>query len=483
MGASNTRYAKEELAKRSIVRIHCAALYHGTTLDNQINESRSARGRNRMKFQCLRRITVEIRGVTIIGALALVGCSSVTHSNVANNNQPTNSNIAVEDQNNKSTGGAIDNRLVTANERFGFKLFAEVRKQDAGKNVFISPASVGLALAMTYNGAVGETGQAMERVLEIQGMNHAELNNAYAQLRQGLESPDPKVELNIANSLWARKGVTFNPDFIQRDKQFYGADVTALDFNDPAAAATINSWVADKTKGKINKIVDQIDAQSILFLINAIYFKGKWSVEFDKAKTKEDMFTTGSGQQKRHPMMQQSGKYNYYEDKTFQAVSLPYGSGGVSMYVFLPTTVTTLNDFQKNLTAANWDTWMKQFVQTQGDISVPRFRVEYEIGLNESLKALGMGVAFDPARANFTGIVQGPENAFISKVKHKTFAEVNEEGTEAAAVTSIEMRVTSVMRPPKTFRMIIDHPFFFAIRDNKTGTILFMGSIVDPVAS
>jgi serine protease inhibitor len=389
----------------------------------------------------------------------------------------------VEDQNNKPSGVALDSRLVAGNERFGFKLFAEVTKQDAGKNVFISPVSVGLALAMTYNGAVGETKQAMERTLEIQGMNHAELNSASAQLRQALESTDSKVELNIANSLWAKKGITFNPDFIQRDKQFYGADVTALDFNDPASAATINSWVADKTKGKINKIVDQIDAQSILFLINAIYFKGKWSAEFDKAKTKEEPFTTGSGQQKRHPMMQQSGKYNYYEGKSFQAVGLPYGGGGVSMYVFLPKTGTSFDDFQKSLTAANWDSWMREFVQTQGDISVPRFRIEYEIGLNEALKALGMGVAFDPARANFTGIVQTSENAFISRVKHKTFAEVNEEGTEAAAATSVEMMATSVMRPPKTFRMIIDHPFFFAIRDNKTGTLLFMGSIVDPIAS
>jgi serpin B len=429
------------------------------------------------------RLRTTIRGLAVLGALALIGCSSITHSNVANSNKPLNSNVEMADQNNKSSGDAIDSRLVTANERFGFKLFAEVAKQDAGRNVFISPASVGLALAMTYNGATGETKQAMERALEIQGMNHAELNSASAQLKRALESPDPKVELNITNSLWARKGITFNPDFIQRNKQFYGADVTALDFNDPASAATINSWVADKTKGRIDKIVEQIDAQSILFLINAIYFKGKWSVEFDKAKTKEDTFTTGAGRQKRHPMMRQSGKYNYYEDKSFQAVSLPYGGGGVSMYLFLPTSGTSLAEFQKNLTAANWDAWMREFVQTQGDISVPRFRVEYEIGLNEALKALGMGVAFDPARANFTGIAQASENVFISRVKHKTFAEVNEEGTEAAAATSVEMSVTSVMRPPKTFRMIIDHPFFFAIRDNKTGTMLFMGSIVDPMAS
>ena len=412
-------------------------------------------------------------------ALTLIGCSSVTHSNVSTSNQPSNSNASMETEANKSTDGAVDSRLVTANTSFGFKLFAEVANQDAGRNVFISPASVGLALAMTYNGAVGETKQGMERALEIQGMHHDELNRAYAQLKQALESADPKVELNIANSLWARKGVSFNPDFIQRDKQFYGAEVTALDFGDPGAPATINSWVSDKTKGKINHIVDQIDAQSILFLINAIYFKGKWSIEFDKAKTKEDVFSTGSGQQKRVPMMHQTGKYNYYEGKDFQAVSLPYGDGRASMYIFLPANGSSLDGFQKNLTAANWGNWMKQFIETEGSIAVPRFKIEYETGLNDALKALGMGIAFDANRADFSGIVQGSERAYISRVKHKTFAEVNEEGTEAAAVTSIEMRTTSA-RIQRTFQMVINRPFFCAIRDSKTGTVLFVGSITDP---
>lgn len=421
------------------------------------------------------------RGLIGVILLALIGCSTVSQSSVANNNQPSNNNAAMEDQSNKPTSDTLDSRLVSANTTFGFKLFAEVAKQDAGKNILISPASVGLALAMTYNGAVGETKLGMERALEIRGMNHLELNRAYAQLKAALESADPKVQLSIANSLWGRKGITFNPDFIQRNKQHYGAELTALDFGDPSAPATINSWVADKTKGKIDKIIDNIDAQSILFLINAIYFKGTWAAEFDKAKTKEEQFTTGTGKQKRHPMMHQSGRYRYYQGKDFQAVTLPYGAGRVSMYLFLPTQGASLAEFQKSLTAANWDAWMKEFVETKGEIALPRFKVEYEIGLNDALKALGMGIAFDPDRADFGGIVETSQNAFISRVKHKTFAEVNEEGTEAAAVTSVEMSVTSVMQPRKPFRMVVDHPFFCAIRDNKTGTLLFMGSIGDPM--
>lgn len=420
------------------------------------------------------------RALALLVLLNLIGCSSITHSNVANNNQPSNRDTAMEDQK-KPAGDAVDSRLVTASTKFGFKLYAEIAKQDAGKNVFISPASIASALAMTYIGAVGETKEAMARVLETQGMTHAELNQAYAQLKAALESPDPNVQLSIANSLWAKKGITFNPEFLQRNKQFYGAEVTALDFGDPGAPKTINSWVAGKTKGKIDKIVDNIDPQSILFLINAIYFKGKWADEFDKAKTREEAFTTAGSQQKRHPMMHQSGKYRYNEGSDFQAVSLPYAAGRVSMYIFLPAKGTSLAEFQKKLTATTWEAWMKEFRETPGDIAVPRFKIEYEIGLNDALKALGMGVAFDPDRANFTGIVQGAENAFISRVKHKTFAEVNEEGTEAAAATSVEMSVTSAMRPQKSFRMIIDRPFFCTIRDNKTGTVLFMGSINDPI--
>ncbi|MFY9558312.1 MAG: serpin family protein [Blastocatellia bacterium] len=420
--------------------------------------------------------------LTLAILLALIGCSTVSQSSVANNNQPpSNNNTAMEDLNKQSPGNAIDSRLVSANTRFGLKLFTEVAKQSEGKNLLISPASVGLALAMTYNGAVGETKNAMARALEIEGLSHVELNTAYAQLKAALESSDPKVQLNIANSLWGKKGIAFNPDFIQRNKQFYGADVAALDFNDPSASQTINSWVTDKTKGKIDKIVDNIDPQTILFLINAIYFKGKWTVEFDKAKTTDDIFTTGAGKQKRHPLMHQSDDYSYYEDKDFQAVSLPYGSGRISMYIFLPKSGSSLGGFQKNLTAAHWDTWMKGFAHTKGEIALPRFKVEYEITLNDALKALGMGDAFDPQRANLTGIVQTSENVFISRVKHKTFAEVNEEGTEAAAVTSAEVSVTSAMQPRKTFRMIVDHPFLCAIRDSKTGTLLFVGSISDPL--
>jgi len=373
----------------------------------------------------------------------------------------------------------FDARLAAANTRFGFNLFAEIEKQGAGQNIFISPASVSLCLAMAYNGADGETKQAMARALEFQGLSLDELNRAFADLKSALENPDPKVQLQIANSLWARRGLTFKPDFIQRTKQFFGAEVTDLNFDDPTAPATINKWVSDKTKGKIQKIVDQISPDSVMFLINAIYFKGAWTKEFIKASTHEDNFTTGAGAQKRLPMMSASGNYRYYENADFQAVSLPYGAGRTSMYIFLPK-AAGLASFNKKLSTANWESWMNQFNEMEGDLSLPRFKIEYEITLNEALKALGMSVAFDGGRANFRGMIESAQNVYISQVKHKTFAEVNEEGTEAAAVTSTEMRATSAMRPRQKFQMVVDHPFFCAIRDNTTGTVLFMGSITDP---
>jgi serpin B len=435
-----------------------------------------------MRAERFRRTFIIGASLVALTLPGLIACSNVTESSgVANSNAAPAENRNAMDQPSKTeTTDEVDSRLVAANTRFGFKLFSEVAARNAGKNVLVSPSSVALALAMTYNGADGETRQAMARGLELNQMSLEEANRANLQLKSALEKADPKVQLQIANSLWARKDVSFRPDFIERNKEFYGAEVTELDFNDPNSPASINGWVSRKTGGKIERIIDQIDRDSVLFLINAIYFKGKWSVEFKKEETKEDNFTLADGRQKKHPMMTQSGKYDYFDGKKFQAVSLPYGDRRLSMYIFLPAKGSTLAELQKSLTVENWEKWMEEFNQTSGDIVVPRFRVEYEVELNDALAALGMGVAFDPDRADFSKMVQNDERVAIKKVKHKTFAEVNEEGTEAAAATSVEITVTSVQAPRERFRMVIDRPFFCAIRDNQTGAILFMGAINDP---
>ena len=375
----------------------------------------------------------------------------------------------------------VDDRLIAANSGFAFKLYGQVLKQRSGENVFISPASIMLALAMTYSGAEGETRQAMADALEVDGMSPDEVNRASADLRSTLATADPKLQLIIANSLWAKNSFTPKPAFIQRSKEYYAAEVASLDFASPAAPATINSWVKRNTEGRIEGVVDRINPETILFLINAIYFKGQWQVAFEKEKTKDDVFRLADGRQKKLPMMFQSRKYLYHKGQDFQAVALAYGTGRMSMYVFLPNESSTLDQFERKLTRENWENWMRGFRVAPGDLTLPRFKIEYEVDLNDMLKALGMGEAFDPLRANFSGIAElNSKRIYISKVKHKAFAEVNEEGTVAAAVTSVEAVVTSVQQPQEPFIMTVDRPFFFAIRDNATGVVLFMASVADP---
>ncbi|MEW6495336.1 MAG: serpin family protein [Cyanobacteriota bacterium] len=369
----------------------------------------------------------------------------------------------------------VNAKLIAANTRLSFKLFSQILKAQPNQNIFISPTSIAMALSMTYNGAKGETQQAMAQTLELQGMSFEELNQANAILKATLTNPDPSVQLSIANSLWARKGESFNPKFLQNNQNFYGAQVTELDFNSPSASDIINNWVKQSTSGNITKIVDgqEITPTTILFLINAIYFKGLWTTQFDKTQTKELPFTLLNGTQKQHPIMFQQAEYQYYANQLFQAVSLPYGEGRLSLYIFLPQKNVSLETFYNSLNAENWEQWMNQFQPKQLLVGIPRFRLDYGLELNDALKSLGMAIAFDENRADFAEMTQ--HSAYISKVKHNTFFEVNEEGSEAGAAASVQIASRSI-----TPHVVVDRPFFCVIRDNQTQAILFMGSIVEP---
>ncbi|MBD2130172.1 serpin family protein [Microcoleus sp. ZQ-A2] len=389
-----------------------------------------------------------------------------------NSQKPENSRLMAQ-----SPNRPVDSKLVDANTKFGFKLFQEVLKEDSNKNVFVSPTSIAIALSMTYNGASGETQQGMAKALELQGISLQDINQANETLKSSLEKADPDVQLSIANSLWAKQGTPFKPEFIQRNQQFYKAKVTELNFASPDAAKTINGWVQENTRGKIDQIVNQIQPEDVLFLINAVYFKGNWTKQFDKSQTAERPFYLSNGSQKQHPRMSQSGKYRYYENDSFQAVSLPYGKGRLSLYVFLPKKDTNLVAFQQQLSLENWQLWMNQFQMRSGSLQLPRFKFDYNIQLNSALKALGMESAFNTG-ANFSNMTSA--SVAIDQVRHKTFVEVNEEGTEAAAATSVGVMLTSAQMPTEPFQMVVDRPFFCAIRDNQTGTLLFMGSIKEP---
>jgi serine protease inhibitor len=411
----------------------------------------------------------------LIGLLGLTACAEA-HTPRAP--QASTSPVAPSPRLAQTPAPEVSYQLVNANNRFGFQLFKQILDQaDKQGNVFVSPSSVAIALSMTYNGADGTTKTAMAKALQLNKMTLEVLNQENADLINLLKNADPQVQLTIANSLWTRQTVTFNPDFLAQTKRFYDAPVNSLDFNNPDATKTINEWVSQTTQGKITQMIDRIQPDQVMFLINALYFKGKWANEFDPKQTVTQPFYLGNGQQKQHPLMTQSDRYAYYENKQFQAVSLPYGNGRMSLYVFLPKPNQKLSTFYKSLTAENWQTWMTLFSKRDGRVQLPKFKLEYEIELKQALSALGMAVAFDPNRANFANL--SPMTTVISQVKHKTFVEVNEVGTEAAASTSVGISVTSAPAIPP-FQMTVDRPFFCAIRDNQTGTLLFMGSIVNP---
>ena len=350
-----------------------------------------------MKTQKLKNFNGKIRllSVTLLALLTggLLSCSQqvtprdmgqppvVTPTSVASPKSPVAN----------ATPNQMTKELAAAYNRFGFNLFSRLQQQESQKNLFISPTSIGTALAMVENGAGGETQTAIAKTLSVQGISLADLNQGNAALKASLETGDEKVAIDIANSLWLGKTYSVLPDFIQRVGETYQAKISTLDFaNQQEAADVINAWVKKQTQGKIEEIVKEIDPNTIAFLVNAIYFKGKWSEEFKKADTKEMPFTLLDGTQKQHPLMSQSGYYSYYDNEQFQAVALPYGEGRWSLYVFLPKPGVTLDKFYETLTADNWEKWMQQFSSQSVDIKLPRFKVEYDISLNDSLKAMGM---------------------------------------------------------------------------------------------
>jgi serpin B len=371
---------------------------------------------------------------------------------------------------------SVEKALVQSDNRFGFKLFNEIVKEEEDKNVFISPLSVAMALGMTYNGASGETQKAMQQTLELNGLSLEEVNQSYKHLIELLTSLDPKVKFQIANSIWYRLGVPFKSGFIDLCKKYFTALVTSLDFADPKAAKTINGWVDENTNGKIKEIVDSpIDPAMVMFLINAIYFKGTWTYQFEEKETRDDLFNLPDGTRKSCKMMKREGTFRYLANADFQAVDLPYGDGDFSMTVFLPHPNKDIDLLITEFNQENWGKWINGFSEQDLTLQFPRFTLEYEVKLKAILATLGMEVAFDPGQADFTRMYEGSERVYINQVKHKTFVQVNEEGTEAAAVTSVEMMVTSV-----GLWMKVDRPFVFVIRENQSQTILFVGKIVDP---
>jgi serine protease inhibitor len=370
-----------------------------------------------------------------------------------------------------------ESAVVTADNSFGFKLFSAVNKSETAKSVFISPVSVSMALGMALNGANGSTQAAMIQTLEFAGMTQADINASYKSLIALLSGLDPKVTLQIANSIWYRPELNVEQAFKQVNQQYFNAEINSLNFSDPNASKTINTWVDRCTKGKITEIVpNPIPAEMVMYLINAIYFKGSWTKSFDASVTRDDVFTLPNGSRTSCKMMYQKNKLKYYADNQLQAIDLPYGDAGFSMTVLLPAVGTNIDDFADNLSQQAWISSTSRLTSDEVELYFPRFKFEYDKTLNDMLKSMGMSIAFSRNDADFTNIDKRGQ-LYISEVKHKTYVQVDEEGTEAAAVTSVGVGATSVRQSTV---MRVDRPFVFVIRENSTGTILFIGKIVEP---
>ena len=378
----------------------------------------------------------------------------------------------------RAMAAEVDARLVDAGNEFGMRLHRQLVQAEQNKNVFVSPLSVSLAFAMVYNGSRGDTQAEMARALGWQGMSLDELNRGFATLLSLMRQPGGGVQLRIANSLWPRKGAAFYDDFMENTRTFYGAQVSELDFRHPEAAATVNRWVNKQTSGKIPKVVEALDAAEVLLLINAVHFQGKWQKEFDPSATKEENFRLQDGSLKPVRMMKQTGTYEYREDEEVQAVRLPYGEGQMDMLIIVPKETSSLDELHDKLWA-DTGRWREPFPKKRGEIQMPRFKIEYGKELGEPLQAMGMTLPFDDAKADFSGMAPIPPNLYISAVKHKTFLEVNEKGTEAAAATAIHAKAGSAPIDAP-FRIVVNRPFFFAIEDRQIGAWLFVGSVVEP---
>jgi serpin B len=377
----------------------------------------------------------------------------------------------------------LEKSLVRTSNQFGLHLLRSVNQTESDKNVFISPLSVSMALGMTLNGANGTTEEAMRTTLGFSGMTQEEINASYHNLMELLQNLDPKVEFDIANSIWHRLGFTVEREFNETNQRYFESIVTGLDFSSPDASKTINSWVDTNTNGRIKEIVpDPIGRDVVMYLINAIYFKGTWTYQFDKEKTSDAPFYLPNGTTRTTNLMQLRGTLPYAETATYQTIELPYGDSLFSMIIVLPKQGESIEAFVNNLTDDSWSTLKDGLRAELGTIYLPKFKLEYEKGLNDALKAMGMEIAFDPGRADFRRISQQVYDMggrlFISEVKHKTFVQVDEEGTEAAAATSVEIGFTSV--GPLEFVMRVDRPFFFVISEWGSGTLLFAGKIVEP---
>ena len=370
--------------------------------------------------------------------------------------------------------------LIQADNTFGLELFSRtVATAKPNTNTSVSPLSVSLALAMVYNGAAGETKTEMENAMKVSGLNSDEINLMHKSLVDSLKASDPEVVLEIANAIYYQKGLNVEPNFVTTNQKFYSAEVNSLNFSSPQdALKVINAWVSQKTHNKIPTIIEEFEDVPLMVLLNAVYFNGVWKSKFDPKQTHNLWFNLSDDSWKETPMMTQTTTLEYASNDLFSAINLPYGKGNFQMTVILPNLNKTTKDVIAQLTNENWISWQNAFApKNQLIVTMPRFKFSWDMKLNEVLQQMGIKKAFNVS-ADFSGITKDM-NLFISEVIHKTYIDVNENGTEAAAVTAIIMS-TGESGPDLRPYFTVNRPFIFAISEKTTGAILFIGEITNP---
>jgi len=386
--------------------------------------------------------------------------------------------------------------IVTGNNKFALELYSKLRSEEG--NLFFSPYSISTALAMAHAGARGQTEAQMAGVLHFPIITKpgTELSSKLIPDRQKFASVFGKIiedlnnrgkkggyELRVANALWGQEGYEFLEEFLELIKTNYGGRLNEVDFVRAAETArkTINTWVEKETNNKIKDLISKgvLNSMTRLVLTNAIYFKGNWARQFKEDRTKDAPFTLADGRKVDVAMMNQTGQFNYMETESFQALELPYVDDELSMIILLPKEFDGLDEFEKTLTVGDLSKWLDELRNREVIVSIPKFKMTSQFGLASVLESMGMIEAFS-ANADFSGM-NGRRDLFISAVIHKAYVDVNEEGTEAAAATAVTMKLTSI-GPTRIPVFCADHPFLFLIRDNHTGSILFIGRVMNPKA-
>jgi serpin B len=425
-------------------------------------------------------------GALLTAAVVLVGCGGGSDVQSPPGGTPNDTSLSASATPSavalaQKAGTLVDPAIVAADNGFGIRLLDALLPESDGANIAISPLSVALALQVVYNGAAGTTRTAMAQTLQLGNLSTQALNSDNAALQASLINPDPKVQLTIANSLWMH--LASNPvssSFTQTDETYYG--VTLGDLS--GAPDNVNAWAASETHDLITEILPPEPPgyyqQIIAVIANTIYFKGQWTAPFDVSQTAAAPFTLIDGTQTSAEMMHQTGSYPYLQEtwhgNRFQAVRIPYGAGRLSMLIVLPDSGVSLSSFVADMTVDGINSWTAQLQTTSGSIALPRFTSTYGASLPPDLTSLGMGIAFCTSNeADFSALAP---LACISDVEHKTVVEVDESGTVAAGATSVTIGTAAVQA--SQFAMTMDHPFFYAIQDEETGELLFIGVLMNP---